>query len=261
MNFFQISRPIDPVFSETVFRIAGFPINNSTLFGFFILLLLAFFCFFFISRFAIKPGTIQVIVELLYESMENLLSQITGDKKGARALMPFIGALFVFIGLSNLLGMVPIITSITFDNILIFRSPTSDFNTTFSLAVAAIIVIQLLSIRSFGFLGYLGKFLRFKEVYLGFRKGISDGLVAIINLFVGLLDIIGEFSKAISLSLRLFGNVYAGIVLSTIALGALAYLLPSVWLALGLLFGIVQATVFGSLVAVYYVLAMKSEEG
>lgn len=259
MNFLRISRPIDSIFSETIFRIAGFPVNNSTLFAVFISALAVLLCFFVIRRFKVNPNKTQAAVEIIYEGIENLVSQVAGSGKSAAAV-PFIGALFVFIGASNLLGMVPGLTSVIWDGKPLFRVPTADFNTTFGLALAAILTIQFLSVKDYGFFGYLGKFIKLKEIYLGFKEGIGQGFIAIIEFFVGLLDIIGEIAKIISLSLRLFGNIYAGIVFSAVIFGAAAYFLPAFWAAMSLFFAVVQAIVFGSLVAAYYVLAVKPEK-
>lgn len=260
MNFLRISRPIDSIFSETIFRIAGFPINNSTLFMILILVLIALLCFFVIRRFKLNPNKTQCVVEIIYEGIEDILLQLTGSRRKASALFPFIGALFIFVGAANLLSIVPGLTSFIWDGKPAFRAPTADFNTTFSLAVSAIFIIQLASIRDYGFFGYIGKFLKFKEVCLGFKKGLGEGFISIIDFLIGLLDIIGEIAKIISLSLRLFGNIYAGIVLMTVIFGYLAYLLPSAWMALGLLSAVVQTIVFGSLVAAYYILATKPKE-
>jgi len=97
-------------------------------------------------------------------------------------------------------------------------------------------------------------------VYLGFRKSVSDGFVACINFFVGILDIIGEVAKIISLALRLFGNMYAGGVLMIILFGTLALIVPALWLAMNIFVGILQAIVFVSLVSAYYMLALGDEE-
>jgi len=77
---------------------------------------------------------------------------------------------------------------------------------------------------------------------------------------IGLLDIVSEFAKVISLSLRLFGNMYAGDVLAAILLGTLAIAVPAPWLAMNLLVGVLQALVFGALTAAYYSLAVARAE-
>lgn len=259
MNFLQIPKSIHSVSSETIFNVAGFKINNSTLFIVLIVFLVAAFCFFAVRRFRLIPGKTQAVTEIIYEGIENFLVSLTGNKKEAGLLLPFIGALFIFIAISNLFGMLPGLESFTWEGIQIFRTPTSDFNTTFSLALSALLIIQLMSILDFGFWGYLGRFFKFKEIYYGFKEGISAGFISIIEFFIGLLEAISEFTKVISLSLRLFGNVYAGITLTSVIFGIFSYFLPSILMASEMLFAVIQTIVFGSLVTVYYILATKSK--
>jgi len=156
--------------------------------------------------------------------------------------------------------LIPGLSAITYNGVSIFRTPTNDFNMTFSIALAMVILANIMSIRDFGLFGHIGKFVKIKEVVEGFRKSIGAGLLAIIDFFIGLLDIVSEFAKVISLSLRLFGNMYAGEVLAAIFLGALAILIPAPWTAMNLLVGILQAMVFGSLTAAYITLAIATQE-
>lgn len=260
MNFLQVSRPIDSIYSETIFNIAGFRVNNSTLLTFFIFLLFSAVCFFIIRNFSLKPGKIQVIIEIIYESIEKLIFQITKSKSETNLILPFIGSLILFISFSNLIGNIPGITNITFGGKAIFRAPTSDFSTTFSLAVASLLVIQIMSIKDYGILGYIGRFIKIKEVYLGFKKGFVTGLLSMVDFFIGFLDIIGELARIISISLRLFGNIFAGMVLTTVVFGMIAYGVPSFLLGMGLLFAVVQAIVFSALVTVFYSLSIKPKE-
>src|SRR3989338_6366634 len=91
----------------------------------------------------------------------------------------------------------------------------------------------------------------------GFRRGITDGLISMVDFFIGLLDIFSEFAKLFSVSLRLFGNIYAaGLVLGTVIMGISAYVLPAIFIGLGLLFGFVQAVVFSALIAIFYILSL-----
>ena len=84
--------------------------------------------------------------------------------------------------------------------------------------------------------------------------------MGIINFLIGLLDIITEVARVISLSIRLFGNMFAGEMLTVIILGFVAYGLPVVWMSMSLLVGVIQAMVFGSLTAAYYMLAVQNIE-
>lgn len=258
-SFFRIKEKITTIGPETVFNIGSFPVVNSFLMILVILVFLIALTFFIKKRFKVKPSKFQLFVELLYEQMMDLTSQLSGSDVYTKKIFPLVAGLFVYLGLANLIGLVPGLTEITYQGISIFRTPTADFNTTFGLALALIILIQLVGIGQVGIFGYLGKFFKFKEVYVGFKAGIGQGLVAVIDFLVGLLDIISEFAKVISLSLRLFGNMYAGQVLAVVALGALAYGLPLFPLALGIFSGIIQAMVFGALVAAYYMSMVTHE--
>jgi F-type H+-transporting ATPase subunit a len=198
---------------------------------------------------------------MLYEAMLGFVEQIVGSKEAARSIFPLVATLFIYIGASNLIGLIPGVTNFTYNETPIFRTPTADFNTTFGLAFAMVTLIQYIDIKRSGMFAYLGKYFQFKQVWDGFKEGLGAGFVAIIHFCIGLLDIISEFAKIASLALRLFGNMYAGEVLAVILLGAIAYIVPSVWLAMNLLTGVVQAMVFGALIAAYYSLVARSEEG
>lgn len=257
---FRFSRDITGVHPEVIINIGGFQVTNSTLLSFGILIILGLFCYFIVRKYKIQPNKSQTAVELLYEGMINFITQITASREESKKIFPLIATIFVYIGISNLITLIPGISAIQYDGRSIFRSPTTDFNTTFGLALGAVILLQVVSIADWGFWGHLGKFFKFKDIYLGFKKGLGDGFMSIIDFLIGLLDIVGEIAKVISLSLRLFGNMYAGEVLATLILGAFAYVLPITWSAMSILSGVVQALVFGSLVTAYYMLAIKPKD-
>lgn len=257
----SIKREILPLASDVLFSLFGFPIASSTLMAVLITLLVLFFSFKYIKKFKLIPGKLQLITEIFVEEVKNLLNQITNNRsKHTDKVFPIIATMFVYLGISNLIGVVPGLNEITIEGISIFRAPTTDFSTTLGLSLAAVLVIQWVSIKEYGFLGHIGKFFKFKELFAGFKKGLKDGMMALIDFFVGLLDIIGEFAKIISLALRLFGNMYAGAVLMTIIFGAVAFVLPAIWLGMNIFVGVLQAMVFGALIAAYYMLAVKDED-
>lgn len=243
---------------ETVFHIGSWPIANSTLMLVLSACIVLGLVYVLHKTKNIIPNTFQNIAEMLYESIEGLFVQLTGDNKHASKILPTIGSVLLFIGLSNFIGHVPLLTSITYKGEPIFRSATADFNTTFALALGVVIAIQFVGFKENGF-GYLGHFFKFKEVYRGFKQGIGAGMIAIVEFFVGLLELVSEFIRVISLSVRLFGNMFAGKVVMAIAIGSFAYILPAVWLGMEFLVAFVQALVFASLVTVYYTLVLKHE--
>jgi len=261
MSIFRIQREIVEVTPEPVAMLGNFKITSSTLTSIFILILFLLFCFLVIRKYKIQPNKSQTLVEVFIESMLDFIKQITGSEKYAQVLFPLIASIFIYIGASNLITiLLPGLSSITIGDVALFRSPTTDFNTTFGLAFGTLVLTHVVSIKDWGIGGHLGKFFKFKEVYLGFRKGLKSGVMALINFAIGLLDIIGEIAKVVSLSLRLFGNMYAGEILAMIILGAFAYAIPLIWTAMNLLSAVIQALVFGSLVTAYYMLAVKIKE-
>lgn len=255
--WFQYTSETAPVQPETIFEIGTFLVTNAMILGVCVTIGIALLSVYITKTASLVPKTLQTMIEVFVEASLNLLEQIVGTEKGARQLLPLIGAIFVFFGISNLIGLVPGITAITYEGTPLFRTPTNDFNMTFSVALAMVILTQIMSIKTFGVFGHMGKYFKFKELFLGFKGGIKQGLFGIIDFLIALLDIVSEIAKVFSLSLRLFGNMYAGEILMAVLLGAFAVAVPSVWLAMNVLVGVLQAMVFGALTAAYYALAVQ----
>ncbi len=254
---FEEAAPIRP---ETVFTAFGVDITNAMLLGVVVTLLLMVLSVYASRKLKLRPSRFQLFVEQLVISFHSLTKNILGSIKAADTMLPLIGALFIFFGVSNIIALIPGVTSITYSGVALFRTPTNDFNMTFSIALAMVILMNIISIKSVGVLGYIGKFFKFKEVYLGFKKGFGAGMLSIVDFIIGLLDIISELAKVFSLSLRLFGNMFAGEILAAVLLGAFAIAVPSIWLGMNLFVGILQAMVFGALTAAYYGLAVEQPE-
>lgn len=252
MQIFRINSEIPGIGPDTVFSIGSFPVTNSTLMIVFIAFLVVLAAFIMKKRDQLIPDRIQNFAEGFYEAIFDLINQVTGSRLVTAKIFPLVGALLVFVLLSNVEGLIPGINEITYNGISLFRSPTTDFNTTFSLALAMLLLIQLASIKDAGIFGYIGKFFQFKQVWVAFRTGIKEGFMSIIMFAIGLLDIISEIAKVVSLSLRLFGNMYAGQVLATVILAGFAYGLPALWMSLSTLSAVVQTIVFALLVTAYY---------
>lgn len=230
--------PMGHFAAESIFRIGILNITNTllnTLLVDFLLLSLVYFIYKNLSK---TPGLIQSGVEMVIEGFYSLTENISGEKN-AKKIFPYFASFFFFILFANWSGLIPGVGSIGFFEegklIPLFRGTTSDFNTTLALALISGVATHILSIKTIGFKDYLGRF---------FSKNP-------INLFVGLLELVGEFTKVFSLSFRLFGNIFAGeIVLMTVA-GIFAYLLPIPFLLLEIIVGVVQALVFSMLTMVF----------
>jgi F-type H+-transporting ATPase subunit a len=260
-EIFSFKRDIATIGPSTVFDVFGFPIANSTIFIFLILILLLAFTFFAFRKKSLVPGKAQAFLEIVYEAIHKQISTITGNDYHTKRVFPIIASIFLFVGVSNYLGLLPGLSSITWDGRAIFRTATGDFNTTFGLALGAIVVLHLISIKDFGILGYINKYIPVKQIKEDMKKGALSPIYVFVTILIACLDIVGEFAKTISVSLRLFGNMYAGDVLTTILIGIFAFVLPSFWVAFGLLGALIQTIVFGSLITVFYMQAAGPEPG
>lgn len=260
MSAIAIEQAIPGVGPEVLCTVFGFPITNTLAMSVVVLVLFFVVGVVFKRSVRLAGGRMQTMFEFVYESMLDLIVQVAGDRETAKKIFPLVGSLMLFIIVANVITLFPIVGSLTYNGVSLFRTPTSALNTTLGLAAAMVIIVQAVSIKEWGVLGHIGKYVQIKEVYQGFREGIGSGLMAVIGFLIGLLDIISEFARVISLSLRLFGNMYAGEVLLVIIMGVVAYALPAVWIGLSFFFGLVQAVVFSALVTAYYTLALKPQE-
>jgi len=252
MNFLQISQSIPDLKPDILFNVGGFPVTNTMTLTWLIVGLVIIFGVLLKKSLRLKAkNKIQLIVEMIIEAMLSMLDQVTQKRERSKKMLPIIGSVFLFFVITNLITLIPGLTSIIVNGKALFRVPTTDLNLTLALAVLMIGLTQIVSIKSKGVLNHMGEYIQIKQVYLGFKKSIGEGLTAFINFVMGLLDIIGEFAKIISLSLRLFGNMFAGEVLMVVMMSFSAFVAPSILIAQTLLVGLLQAMVFSILCAVY----------
>jgi F-type H+-transporting ATPase subunit a len=141
--------------------------------------------------------------------------------KPARRYMPFLGTLFSFIAIANLLTIVPV-----------YEPPTGSLSTTAALALCVFIAVPVFGIRQRGWGGYLQSYLQPTAIMLPF-------------------NIISEFSRSLALAVRLFGNMMSGGMILAILLTITPFIFPVAMSALGLLTGMVQAYIFSILATVY----------
>lgn len=263
-SFLHVHEEIPSITAPVLGDIGIFSIATSTLTILFITVLLIALCV-KISRSKLIPSGFQHIAELFYEAVMGFITSIVGSKEKAAKIIPFVGSLMVYLIVANLLPMIPFLNGLSLtindEHVPLFRGATTDFNTTFGLALAVIVSMQIIGMKEQGVFGYLSHFIQIKQVYKGFRQGFGAGLTSLIGFLVGLIEIISEFAKVLSLSLRLFGNMFAHEVLTVILLGAFAVAVPAIWMGMGLLVGVVQSIVFVALVTVYYSLVLKKEDG
>lgn len=259
-HILQVKEELPSIFPHELFSFGPFTFSPATMMS-----LLAVFVFTYLAfktnKFKLIPNYFQHVMEMLVLFVLDFIEKIVGDKKKARLILPYVGSVFLFILFSNLASLIPGLTSITFHGHHMFSASTADFNTTFSLALAAVVIIHIVGMTENGFFSHLSHFIKIKPIISGFRKSLGAGFLGIVEFFVGLIEIIGELAKVVSLSLRLFGNMFAHEVLMIILLGSLSIGVPAIWMGMGILVGVVQAIVFMALITVYYsLLVMTSKD-
>jgi F-type H+-transporting ATPase subunit a len=134
---------------------------------------------------------------------------------------------------------------------------------TLAMAVVAVVLSHILGVVAIGFFKYANKFIKLGDLWHAVLSlSPIKILIAVIEFFVGIIEVFSEVAKMVSLSLRLFGNVFAGEVLLTVLASLLAFGLPIPFIFMEILVGLIQAVVFSMLTLVYLTMAtMEVHEG
>jgi F-type H+-transporting ATPase subunit a len=196
------------------------------------------------------PGRAQNVFEAVYEFLSDFGVGLAGPK--ARPYIPIFAAFFLLILFDNWVGLVPPVGKIE-----LLRAPSSDVNITIGMALVSFVIFHVEGIRHLGIGGYLGKFFPVYE----FKHGIGAGFIA---MFVGLIELMLEFVKPVTLSMRLFGNIYGGEVALGVITSLTIAIIPVALIGLELMLNAIQALIFSVLTLMFIVLAIEShheEEG
>lgn len=259
---------IPPIAAEPIFYISNFAVTNTFINS--TLTMLGFVIFAFLINSAVKkyktkaPKGLLNFFETVLETLFGYFDTVTGDRKKTIRFLPLVGSLFLFILISNWIGLLPGIGSIGrylmheghVQLVPMFRPANTDLNLTLAMAVIVVITSHVLGIVMIGLFKYANKFIKLGDLWHALKSfKPMDILVALIEFGVGILEMISEVAKLLSLSLRLFGNIFAGEVLLTVLAGILPAFLPLPFMALEIIVGVVQATVFAMLSLVYLTVA------
>lgn len=144
---------------------------------------------------------------------------------------------------------------------MLLRPANTDLNLTAAMALVSVLASHIYGFFAVGFFTHLGKFIQIKNLFFSIKKGPIAIFTAIVELGVGLLEIISEVAKVLSLSLRLFGNIFAGEVLISVLSALVAAVIPTPFMLLELLVGLIQAAVFSMLTMVYLTVATSEPHG
>ena len=252
--------------AEAIFHIGTFPVTNSLLNGWIAVVFFVIMASLISERKSLVPKGLQNVAEAIVEFILGEIQKVTGDAARARKFLPIVGTIFLFILFSNWLGLLPGTGSIgvwemhegALQLIPLLRPAASDLNLTLAIALFAVLATHVFGIVALGPVNHFSKFVNVRGIFQSFKHGPMAVVVAVIEFFVGLLEIISEIAKVLSLSLRLFGNVFAGEVLMTVMLGIFAYFLPIPFVFLEVLVGAIQATVFAMLTLAYLTVSTEA---
>jgi F-type H+-transporting ATPase subunit a len=207
--------------SNTIFEVFGIAVN-ATIVNTWIIMAILVATSAIITRNLrpdVAPNRWRTTLEVIVNGIVGQIGEVT-DRRDPRVLY-FAGTLFLFIVIANLLTVVPG-----------FHTPTASLSTTAALALSVLIAVPMFGIGSRGLGGYLKSYLEPSFVMLPF-------------------NIISEFSRGISLAIRLYGNIMSGAVIAVILLGVAPFFFPILMDILGLLTGVIQAYIFAILATVY----------
>lgn len=223
------------------FSLGPLPITNTLLNTLLIDIIILTLAFVLTRNIKIVPGFLQNGAEFIVGGLYNFTKSIAGDR--TPQIFPYFITFFIFILLANWSGLIPGMTTIGLEKehghvIPFLRSTTTDLNTTLALALVSLAATHIMSIKTLGLKEYIGRFISLNPILL----------------FVGALEIVSEITKIISLSFRLFGNIFAGeVVLETVS-GIFSFLFPLPFLGLEFIVGAVQALVFSMLTLAFMVI-------
>ncbi|MGI6554937.1 MAG: F0F1 ATP synthase subunit A [Bacillota bacterium] len=178
-----------------------------------------------------QPSGVQNIVEMVVEALLNFFGDILGEKK-ARKFLPFLATLFLFILFSNYSGLLPGAGHITG-----LAAPSSTWSVTAGLAICVFFATHFYGVRAHG---------------IRYFKSFTQPIIFLLPL-----NIVEQFVRPLSLSLRLFGNIYGEEMTLAVLLSLVPYFVPITMMALSLLFGLIQAVVFTLLASIYFLEAVE----
>lgn len=235
--------------AEKIGEVWGFPITNTLITSWAVILVLGVVAFFVGRNIKLIPGKTQSLFESLFEFVIKYMEDTLESRSLAIKFFPFIMTLFLFILTANLLEFTPGIGSI-FVNVMenghiehapLLRSVNTDLNVTLALAIISFLAIEITGVVVIGFLKYFGKFVNFKSA---------------IGFFIGIIELVSEIARLVAFSFRLFGNIFAGEVLILVVMSFVPIILPVPLMLFEVFVGFIQAAIFALLTLFFIKIAI-----
>jgi F-type H+-transporting ATPase subunit a len=260
---------------EKIGELWGFPITNTFVGTWLAIILLFIFLWWGRPKSALIPSGGQNAVEWIVEFLQGLVESVSGKEKGKK-FFPLVATFFFFILMANMIDVLPGVETIGWvkegannpvmlgpiallfgDNSNLLepwlRPGTTDLNLNVSMAIVSVLVTQIFGFQILGAKEQLSK-------YFNFRAVIQKGPMGLVDVFVGLLEIVSELGRIISFSFRLFGNIFAGSVLLAVFAFLLPVLATTIFLPFEIFVGAVQAFVFSFLTLLFMEVGSTSHE-
>lgn len=244
-----------PLAAEPLFNVFGLNVTNSMIYGVIIAVLIVSLFSFAARRTTLKPGNkFAFAVESFVEAILKLAEDTFGSRQKALKHLPLLLTLFTFILISNLSGLIPGVGTITAgsESHPLLRPFTTDLNATLGLAILTIGTVQFWAIRELGIRRHAKHYFSVLEPWWNPMNG-----------FIGLIEIMGELIRIVTLSMRLFGVIYAGEVLLHVIADLSGNFGPLVTFPVYLMeifFSGIQAYLFMMLTMVYMANATHSDD-
>ncbi|MEK7098651.1 MAG: F0F1 ATP synthase subunit A [Patescibacteria group bacterium] len=226
----------------------GIPLTNTLVTTWLIVSVLVILAVVFSKRISLIPSRFQTLLEMLFEFVYDYVTETLGSKRMANKFFPLLTTIFIFVLCLNWFEFLPGVESITYHGEPLFRGVNTDLTTPLVLAFISFFAIEFTGIATIGIWKYGSKFLvnPFKNP---------------IGAMIGLIELIGEFVRLVSLSFRLFGNILAGSVIIAVATYFAPYGAPGILSLFEVFIGFLQAAVFALLTLFFIKLAIEEPHG
>jgi F-type H+-transporting ATPase subunit a len=215
------------IFPQTLFSFGPVQITDTVMTTWIVMVVISATSFLATRRLTLKPSVFQEVLEAVFEAVERTVKDVLPVEPWEA--VPVLGTIWILIGFSNLIGLLPMLST-----------PTADLNTTFAFAVISYSMTHVFGIKTRGIRGYLSHYKEPSWILLP-------------------IHLMAEVTRTIALAVRLFGNMLSGEMIAVILLGIVGFLAPVPFDLLHIVIGLIQAYIFGVLTLVFIAIGIAPE--
>lgn len=226
---FEAQPVAEEIAPKVVFSLGPLQVTSTVINTWIMILALSIGAYLLGRTFKVRPTMFQNAIEWLVQAIQNIISQNVGTKD-TKLFLPIVGTLAIFIGVANLLGLIPGL-----------QSPTPDINTPLAMALIVFFSVPYFGIRSQGLWGYLKHYV--EPIFLMLP-----------------IEIASEIARTFSLTFRLFGNILGEEIIIAILFIISPFIVPVPMMLFSIFTGVLQAYIFTLLTCVYIGGAVKAHQ-